>query len=482
MAAVMLVAFTSSFIVGCGGGSSVSTTGMLDASFGAGSSDGTPDGVVGLSLGAGNDYAKAMAVQADGKIVVVGNTTTNAVGGTSNIMVQRFNSDGSVDASFGVGTADGSPEGTVTVDLGEASSDVAVAVKIQADGKILVAGTSTPTAGTSNIILVRLSSTGVPDATFGAGFDGVPTGVAMMDLGGAGDEVASALAIQSDLKIVLAGYTTQFGTKDLIIARINEDGTLDRTFGAGTADRTPDGIVALSLSGGDDEANGLVIQSDGKIVVAGTTLASDSTTNAAVARLNTDGSLDTAFGSGTSDGTPEGVVGVSFGTGNDAANAVALQTDGKIVVVGTTTAADNSTNIAVARLNADGTLDTAFGAGASDGTPDGVVGLSLGTGNDVAMSIAVQADGKVLVAGYTVASDASTNAAVARLLPDGKLDTAFGVGTTDGTPDGVVAISLGAGNDYAHALALQSDGKILVAGDRTNAGSSDIWVARLLAN
>ena len=217
-------------------------------------------------------------------------------------------------------------------------------------------------------------------------------------------------------------------------------------------------------------------------MVAGTTRASDNTTNAVVARLNADGSLDTAFGAGTGDGTPDGVVGVSFSNGNDAANSVALQADGKIMVVGTTTASDNTTNIAVARLNADGTPDVTFGAGTSDGTPDGVVGLSLGTGNDVAVAIAVQADGKIVVAGYTVASDGSTNAAVARMLSDGKLDTSFGQGSSDGTPDGVVAISLGVGNDYAHALALQSDGKILVAGDRTNGGSSDIWLARLLAN
>lgn len=484
VAAAMLVAFTSSFIVGCGGSDRMSTAGLLDSSFGAGSSDGTPDGVVGLSLGSGDDYAKAMAVQTDGKIVLAGNTTTNANGGTSNIMVQRFNSDGSVDPTFGAGTGDGSPDGTVTLDLG-ASSDVAVAVKIQTDGKIVVVGYSTATAqgSTSNIILARLTTVGVLDVSFGAGnSDGTPDGVVSVDLGGSSDDVANALAIQSDNKIVVAGYTTQSGTKNLMIARVNADGTLDSSFGAGTGDGTPDGVVGLSLSDGNDEANGLVIQSNGKIVVAGTTRALDNTTNAAVARLNTDGSLDTAFGAGVGDGTPDGVASVSFSDGNDAANSVTLQADGKILVVGTSTASDTSSNIAVARLNADGTLDISFGAGTSDGTPDGVVGLSLGTGNDVAVAIAVQVDGKILVAGYTVASDSSTNAAVARLLSDGKLDSSFGQGSSDGTPDGVVAISLGAGNDYAHALALQTDGKILVAGDRTNAGSSDIWVARLLAN
>jgi uncharacterized delta-60 repeat protein len=488
--AAVLVAFTSATLLGCGGSSSVlSTAGMLDATFGAGSSDGTPDGMVSLSLGAGDDQAKAMAVQTDGKIVMVGNTTTNAIGGSTNIMVQRFNSDGSVDASFGAGTADGSPDGAVTLDLGD-SSDQAVAVKIQADGKILLAGTSKPTNGTSNIILVRLTTSGALDASFGVGeSDGTPDGVVSVDLGGSGDDVATAIAIKSVLtlgstseKIVVAGYTTQSGTKNFMIAQVNSDGTLDNTFGAGSDDGTPEGVVSLSISEGDDEANGLAVQTNGMIVVVGTTRAADNSTNAVVARLKADGSLDTAFGTGDGDGTPDGVVGISFGNGNDVANSVALQSDGKIVLVGTTTATDDSTNIAVARLNSDGTLDSAFGADTSDGTPDGVVGLSLGTGNDVGTAIVVQADGKILVAGYTTPANDTTNVAVVRLLSDGKLDTAFGQGNADGSPDGVATISLGIGNDFAYAMALAADGKILVAGDRAHDNSSDIWVARLLAN
>jgi uncharacterized delta-60 repeat protein len=106
----------------------------------------------------------------------------------------------------------------------------------------------------------------------------------------------------------------------------------------------------------------------------------------------------------------------------------------------------------------------------------------LGTGDDMGVAIAVQADGKILVAGYTTPANDSTNAAVVRLLSDGKLDSAFGQGNADGTPDGVAAISLGNGNDFAHAMALTADGKILVGGDRVNGNSSDIWVARLLAN
>ena len=481
MAMVLVAAMAASLVAGCGGNGSRSLAGLLDVTFGAGSNDGTPDGIVSLSLGAGNDHAKAVAVQADGKIVVAGTSTSNANGGTSNIVVERFNTDGSLDATFGAGTVDGSPDGVVTLDLGN-STDVAVAVKIQTDGKIVVAGTSTAVGNTSNIILARLTSIGELDVTFGAGnADGTPDGVVAVDLGGVGDDVVNAMGIQADGKIVVAGSTTLSGSKNLMVARVNADGTLDSTFGAGNADGTPDGVVSLSLGGGDDEANALAIQSNGQIVIAGTTVAVDTSTNAVVARLNADGTLDAAFGAGTSDGTPDGVVSASFGTGNDTANGLAIQTDGKILVVGTVTAADSTTNIAVARFTTEGNLDTSFGSGNSDGTPDGVVAVSLGSGNDVGTAIALQGDGKILVTGYTVSGDGSTNAAVARMLTDGRLDPEFGQDASDGTPDGVVGISLGAGNDYARDIAVQQDGKILIVGDRENGGSSDIWLARLLA-
>ena len=481
MAMVLVAAMTVSLVAGCGGNGSRSLAGLLDATFGAGSNDGTPDGIVSLSLGAGNDHAKAVAVQADGKIVVAGTSTSNANGGSSNIVVERFNTDGSLDATFGAGTVDGSPDGVVTLDLGN-STDVAVAVKIQTDGKIVVAGTSTAVGNTSNIILARLTNIGELDVTFGAGnADGTPDGVVAVDLGGVGDDVVNAMGIQADGKIVVAGSTTLSGSKNLMVARVNTDGTLDSTFGAGNFDGTPDGVVSLSLGDGDDEANALAIQSNGQIVIVGTTVAVDTSTNAVVARLNADGSLDAAFGAGTSDGTPDGVVSASFGTGNDTANGIAIQTDGKILVVGTVTAADSTTNIAVARFTTDGNLDTSFGSGNSDGTPDGVVGVSLGNGNDVGAAIALQGDGKILVTGYTVSGDGSTNAAVVRMLSDGRLDSEFGQDASDGTPDGVVGISLGAGNDYVRAMAIQQDGKILIVGDRENGGSSDIWLARLLA-
>lgn len=480
---VMAVAtglMVAALATGCGGNDLLA--GSLDTHFGK-ASDGTPDGIVSLSLGSGNDSAKAMAVQADGKVIVAG--TSTSTGGSSNIVIERFNSDGTLDATFGAdGNSDGTPDGVVNLDLGT-SSDDAKAVAIQADGKIVVAGNSTPTGGSSNVVLARLDKNGKLDATFGAdgNADGTPDGVVQVSFGN-GDDAVDAIAIQQDGKIVVAGDTTSNtgnGSQNMVVARVNANGSLDATFGAGTADGTPDGVVSLSLGAGNDEAKAVAIQANGKIVIAGNTIGSDNSSNIAVARLNGDGSLDATFGVGNADGTPDGVVAVSLSNGDDKAKAVALQADGKILVGGVTLAADNSSNVAVARLNSDGTADASFGAGTADGTPDGSVAVSFGAGDDKLKGLLLQADGKILIAGSNTAADGSTNAVVARFNSNGALDSSFGEDSSDGTPNGVVSISLGSGDDSAEALALQADGKILIAGDHVASdGSSNIFVARLI--
>jgi uncharacterized delta-60 repeat protein len=479
---VMAVAtglMVAAFATGCGGNDLLA--GSLDKHFGK-ASDGTPDGIVSLSLGSGNDSAKGMAVQADGKVIVAG--TSTSTGGSSNIVIERFNSDGTLDSSFGAdGNSDGTPDGVVNLDLGT-SSDDAKAVAIQADGKIVVAGNSTPTGGSSNVVLARLDKNGKLDATFGAdgNADGTPDGVVEVSFGN-GDDAVDAIAIQLDGKIVVAGDTTSNsgGSQNMMVARVNANGSLDATFGAGNADGTPDGVVSISLGDGNDEAKAVAIQADGKIVIAGNTVGSDDSSNIAVARLNSDGSLDVTFGAGNADGTQDGVVAISLSNGDDKAKAVALQADGKILVGGVTVAADNSSNVAVARLNSDGTADVNFGAGTADGTSDGSVSVSFGAGDDKLKGLLLQADGKILIAGSNTAADGSSNAVVARLNSNGALDSSFGEDSSDGTPNGVVSISLGNGDDSAEALALQADGKILIAGDHVASdGSSNIFVARLI--
>lgn len=474
--------FISTALMGCGGGGSAavaSLAGTLDASYGR-ASDGTPDGIVSVSLGAGNDTTAATALQSDGKLLVVGTSTSTISGTTSkNIVVERFNTDGTLDTTFGAGNSDGSPDGVVSISLGD-GDDEGVGIAVQADGKIVVVGTSTSISGdaSSNIALARLTTVGVLDSTFGTANDGSPDGVVNLSLG-TGNDVANGLTLQTDGKIVVVGTNTDGGSSNAAIARFNSDGTLDTSFGAGNSDGTPDGVVSVSLGAGDDVGSAVAMQADGKIVVAGTsTSVGGSSSNIVILRLTDTGTLDGTFGT-ANDGTPDGVVNLSLGDGNDMASALKIQSDGKIVVVGTT-GNPGSSNMAVVRLTTDGSLDTTFGK-ANDGTPDGVVSLSLGSGDDIARALAIQADGKIVISGTTYSAGSTSNAVVVRLNADGSLDASFGQ-SDDGTPNGVVNLSVGDGNDFGKTVILQVDGKIVLAGDRINGTSSDIWVARLIAN
>jgi uncharacterized delta-60 repeat protein len=195
-----------------------------------------------------------------------------------------------------------------------------------------------------------------------------------------------------------------------------------------------------------------------------------------VARLKKTGDFDTKFGR-SNDGTPDGVVNLSLGDGNDMANSVAVQKDGKIVVAGSSVQGSSS-NIEVVRFTRTGELDQHFGV-SNDGTPNGVVNLDLGTGNDIGRAVAIQPNGKIVVAGSHFVSG-SSNILVGRLLKNGALDGTFGQ-ANDGTPDGLVSISLGSGDDEANAVALEAGRKILVAGSSVQGGSANIEVVRLIA-
>ena len=471
-------------LAACGGGDG-SRIGKLDTSFGR-SSDGTPDGMVSLSLGAGNDAARATLVQPDGKILVLGSTTSDGAGTTSsNILVHRFNADGTPDKTFGAdGGNDGTPDGAVALSLGE-GDDEGRAIALQADGKIVVVGSHTAQDESKNIVVARLNSDGSLDEDgFGQGNDGTPDGYVSVSLSD-GNDVANAVAIQSDGKILVAGTASSGSDSNIAVVRLNRDGSLDETgFGLGTDDGSPAGVVTLSLGDGNDTATGLVVQADDRIVVVGssTSIVGSSGSNIVVVRLNPDGGLDTFFGAdGNADGTPDGVVSVNLSNGDDLATAVALQADGKILVAGTTSSGSGK-NAAIARLKADGSVDATFGAGSADGTPDGSVALSLGDGDDELSAIAVDADGRIVVVGSTTSTGGSSNVFVARLLADGSLDAEFGQ-DDDGTPDGVVNLSFGNDDDFGRAVALQADGKIVVAGDsKTSDGSFNIALARLLVN
>ena len=369
-----------------------------DGNVSAGSLDPTFDfdgitgvGVWGFVPSAYND----VTIQADGKIVGV----TWYVGTYPyDFGILRYNSDGSLDKSF-----DG--DGIATLNI--LRDDTVTCVAVQSDGKIVVGGYSE-----KDFAIVRYNSDGSLDTSFGGG-DGIVT----TDLGGT--DCGRSVAIQSDGKIVLAGHSDVHGDNDLVVVRYNQNGSLDTSFGGG------DGIVITSLDGGD-YINSVALQPDGKIVAAGYTEG-----KIFVIRYDMDGSFDTSFGGG------DGIVTTSV-TGNDDGSSVALRSDGKIVVAGRV-----GDDFAVVCYTADGSLDTSFGGG------DGIVTTDI-DGQDVGKSVAVQPDDKIVVVGTT---DHAT--ALVRYTADGSLDTSFGGGdgivTTDFSP-------LESGN----SVALQSDGKIVV--------------------
>jgi uncharacterized delta-60 repeat protein len=282
-----------------------------------------------------------------------------------------------------------------------------------------------------------LLSAGDLDLGFGTG------GKVTTDFSG-GDR-ATAVVLQSDGKIVLAGFD---GSGDFALARYNADGSLDTTFGSG-------GKVTTDFAGGNDSANAVALQSDGKIIVAGTTYTGVGAADFALARYNADGSLDTRFGSG-------GKVTTDFSRRTDHAQAVAIQSDGKIVVAGQSYTVgkkgyNGDDEFALARYNADGSLDTGFGS-------RGKVLTSIGSGASDAFGVALQGDGKIVVAGRAIGSSQSMDIAVARYTAGGSLDTTFGSG-------GTVLTDFAGYGDQALGVALQGDGKIVAAGE-TNPGSS----------
>ena len=244
-----------------------------------------------------------------------------------------------------------------------------------------------------------------------------------------GDDYGMAVAIQSDGKIVVGG----FAGSDFAVVRYNPDGTLDTGFGT-------NGIVITSISAGSDQANDVVIQPDGKIVLAGT-----SSGSFALVRYNSNGTLDSSFGSG-------GIVTSTIGSGSATGTAMALQTDGKIVVAGYSYAGSYR-DFAVARYNSNGTLDTA-----NFGSPNGWVVTSLSSDHEMANAVAIQSDGRIIAGGY-VKSGSNEDFALIRYNTNGSLDTA-----NFGSPNGWVTTYFAGAVDEVQDLAIQSDGRIL-AGD-----------------
>ncbi len=387
------------------------SAGMLDASFGTGGKVLTP-------IGLNYDEADAVLSLPDGKIVVVGQVFTTT--GWKAALV-RYQSDGTLDPTFGSG-------GKV---LGSGGTE-AHAVLLEPGGNIVIAGSTLDGGSQSKFYVQRFSANG--------GFNGS----AATDIGTSSD-VAFAIARQPDGKLVVAGYAGQ----SFAILRYTTSLTLDTTFGVG-------GIVTASI-GSSNSPNAVAIQADGKIIAAGT-VESGNNYDFGLLRLNANGSLDSSFGTG-------GKVRTDLGSMFETLDGLVVQADGKIVAAGGTVRGAGR-DFALARYLADGTLDPDFGTA-------GVVTTSIDPGYDIAYALLLQPDGRLVAAGQTRTGNTNDNFAVVRYLANGSLDPSFGSG-------GMTTIPVGPGSDVAKALAVQADGRIVVAGTSGVAQSdTDISVVRL---
>ncbi len=258
----------------------LNSDGSLDTGFGTG-------GRVATVISSSDDDANAVAIDANGKIVVAGFAST----GGHDFVAVRYNSDGSLDTTFNSG---GSMPGVATADLsGAGSNDLGFAMALQGDGKIVVAGESNA-AGDFDFAVARFNADGTLDATFNP--TGTKPGTATTNLLSTGER-ANAVAIQSDGRIVLAGNTDSSGSDDFALVRYNADGTLDTSFNAGGS--KPGTVTTdFSGSGSTDFAEALAFQADGKIVVVGPSQTTGLNPDFALARYSADGTLDTTFGTG----------------------------------------------------------------------------------------------------------------------------------------------------------------------------------------
>ena len=404
--------------------------GDLDPSFGNGGKVTTNVS----STGDSSDFANA-AAGLFGLIVAAG--SSNAAGPTGeDFALARYAPNGALDPTFGIG-------GKVTTDFG-LTSDRAFAVAIDGSGRAVAAGVSH-----DNFALARYRLNGSLDVTFSGGT--VTTDFGVDSDGFHINSFATAVAIQANGRIVAAGAVRG----DFALVRYETNGALDSTFGSSGTVTTHIGTALQS-----SQIHAIVIQPNGKIVAAGVVSTLLGSNDTALARYNTDGTLDSTFGSG-------GIVTIDVTGTNDAdlANAVALQSNGQIVAAGgtaTTTATGNTTSFALVRLNADGTLDGSFGTGGIVTTNFGLHSFSEAT------SLAVQTNGKLVAGGY--ADVTGQDFALIRYQSNGALDPSFGVGgktTTDFTTSSNT-------DDSILGLVIQPNGKIVGVGYADN----DFAVAR----
>jgi uncharacterized delta-60 repeat protein len=404
-----------------------------------------------------NAKASAVAIQPDGKIVIAG--TVNTASTTEYFGVIRLKTDGTLDQTFGI---DGRSVSGFQDLPGWGPDDEASAVAIDSQGRIVVAGTAEYSNGSHYFGVVRLNPDGYYDTSFGIGGRSAS---GFQDLVGGTSDHASAVAIDAQGRIVVAGSALNGNYSYYGVVRLQDNGYYDQSFGIGG--RSYFGFSDMLSGAKWDEASAVAIDAQGRIVVAGTAAhdaAHEGGTYYAVGRLNDSGWFDTSFGlGGRSLAGFQDLLGGIY----DDANAVAIDPQGRIVVAGSASTSDNHVYFGVVRLQDNGYYDTSFGLGGRSyfGFQD-VVGGTV----DAANAVAIDYAGRIVVAG-TLYGSSGAYFAVGRLNDSGWFDTSFGVG---GRSYGALGDNLvGGENSAVAAMANDAWGNIVVVGSAYS--SSGVW-------
>ena len=377
----------------------------------------------------GGATAEAVAVDGQDRVVVAGHT----YGASVDIAVARLRWNGSLDGTFG-------GDGRVRIDLG--AKELALDVAVADDGKVVVVGYRA-TQKAEAWFVMRLRQNGSRDDTFGG------DGVVFTDFGRPFEQ-ANAVAIQSNGKIVVGGSAAKGIYENWAISRYLVGGTLDDTFGG-------DGRVSLSLSRTGEEVQDLLIGGEG--IFAGGYAERSYLPGFAIAKLRLDGRRATAFGS-------NGVRVVNLGRGADSAFGLSLQEDGKPVLAGYASS-NGKADWGLVRLRAGGGLDGSFSG-------DGIVTTAFTSAYELASSVGLQSNGRIVVAGRAHGASGTDDLAIVRYLPGGALDQTF-------SGNGKALFNPFGGNDVANDVLVHA-GTILVVGSATQRLTPRMTVLRLRAS
>ena len=394
-----------------------------------------------------NEYAQAMTVQSDRKILVAG--YQNGSGDVPHVLLKRFDASGKPDLSFGTG-------GQVVTTVRQAAvADQAFAVTVQADGKILVAGSVFNRSHHTDFALLRYTPAGALDPSFGSQGKVITTVGNGYALSG-----AHTVVVQPDGHILVAGIApSDSKTSKIALLRYTASGSLDPSFG-------DHGVTTTAVgSGTASNATTMALLKDGRILVAGSSSSASSSGGFALLRYLASGKLDSTFGK---QGKVMTVVGLSSGDHAAVARTVSLLPDGGILLAGdawVTANGEPAVNMGLAKYRADGSPDPSFGTGGTIVTT-GSHGLGF-------QALTTLPSGKYMVIGNIFLADSTNDYSFVRYLPDGNLDSTYG-----DKKNGVVPLEATESLLQIVSLFRQADGKIVIAGTVDVQGVTHVALAR----